>query len=267
MQIFLIGCGNMGCAIVSGMLRSNNFKADQITAVLPRHSVDFSKVSQTLQINVIDNIPKNAKADIVVFAVKPQILNEILPLYQNTISESTLLVSICAGKTLKYFSQYFPKNKIVRTMPNLNAIAGLGSTVGISNTKLSIEQNDAVEKIFRSIGSFTWIDDEKLIDPVTAISGSGPAYYFLFTELIAQAGEKLGLPKKLAEQLAQETFIGAGAILASGNKTPKEFREAVTSPKGTTAAALDTFNSDAQLQKIIEAATQAATDRAKDLAS
>jgi pyrroline-5-carboxylate reductase len=267
MQIFLIGCGNMGGAIVSGMLRSKNFQVEQITAVLPLHSFDYTKVSESLKIKVIDNLPKDAKADIIIFAVKPQILNEILPTYQNLISESTLLVSICAGKTLKYFAQYFPKNKIVRTMPNLNAIAGAGSTVGVANTELSAEQNKAVEQIFKSIGSYTWIEDEKLIDPVTAISGSGPAYYFLFTELLAHAGEKLGLPKHLAEQLAQETFIGSGAILASGTKAPKEWREAVTSPKGTTAAALDTFNSDNILQKIIEDATNAASNRAKELAS
>lgn len=266
MQIFLIGCGNMGGAIVSGMLRSKNFQVEQITAVLPLHSLDYTKVSESLKIKVIDNFPLGAKADIVIFAVKPQILNEILPTYQKLISESTLLLSICAGKTLKYFSQYFPNNKIVRTMPNLNAVVGLGSTVGIVNAKLTAEQIDAVEKIFKSIGSYTWIDDENLIDPVTAISGSGPAYYFLFTELLAQAGEKLGLPKELAQQLSQETFVGAGAILASGNKTPKEWREAVTSPKGTTAAALDTFNSENRLQKIIDEATTAASSRAKELA-
>ncbi len=266
MQIFLIGCGNMGGAIVSGMLKSKNFKVEQITAVLPRHSVDFSKVSQTYKINVIDNLPVEVKADIIIFAVKPQILDEILPAYQKLISEDTLLLSICAGKTLKYFSQYFPKNKIVRTMPNLNAVVGLGSSVGIANAKLTTEQIDVVEKIFKSTGSYTWISDENLIDAVTAISGSGPAYYFLFTELLAQAGEKLGLPQELAQQLAQETFVGSGAILASGNKTPKEWREAVTSPKGTTAAALDTFNSEKRLQIIIENATRSATNRAKELA-
>ncbi len=267
MQIFLIGCGNMGGAIVSGMLKSQNFQVEQITAVLPRHSVDYSKVSPNLQIKVIEEFPQNAKADVLIFAVKPQILAEILPEYQNKISPNTLIVSICAGKTIKFFSDYFPHNKIIRTMPNLNAMALKGSTVGIANAEISEIQKSTVEKIFNSIGSFTWIEDERLIDPVTAISGSGPAYYFLFTELLAIAGEKLGLPKHLAEQLAQETFIGSGAILASGNKTPKELREAVTSPKGTTAAALDTFNSDHILQKIIEDATHAASMRAKELSS
>ncbi len=267
MQIFLIGCGNMGSAIVSGMLRSKNFQVEQITAVLPLHSFDYTKVSESLQIKVIDNFPENTQADVLIFAVKPQILSEILPEYQKKISQDTLIVSICAGKTIKYFSDYFPHNKIIRTMPNLNAMALKGSTVGIANTEISEIQKSTVEKIFRSIGSYTWIEDERIIDPVTAISGSGPAYYFLFTELLAIAGEKLGLPKQLAEQLARETFVGSGAILASGNKTPKELREAVTSPKGTTEAALDIFNSDHVLQKIIEDATHAASNRAKELAS
>jgi pyrroline-5-carboxylate reductase len=266
MQIFFVGCGNMGGAIVSGMLESKNFKANQITAVLPSHSQDFLKLSQNFHINLKTEYEKDEIADIVIFAVKPQTLDEIIPEYAPLISKNSTIVSICAGKTIQYFSKYFLDHEIVRTMPNLNAMVGKGSTVGYSNKEITKEKKEVIEKIFGSIGSFTWVNDENIIDPVTAISGSGPAYYFLFTELLAKAGEEIGLPKELAMKLARETFIGSAAVLEKSEQRIEDLRQAVTSPNGTTEAALKTFISNEELSKLILQAAKAASDRAKELA-
>lgn len=267
MNIVFIGCGNMGGAIVSGMLESKNFQANQITAVLPNDSPDISRLTAKFNINVKTEYPKTEKVDAVVVAVKPQILDDIMPEYSAKIHQDTLVISICAGKTIEYFSRFLEPHAIVRTMPNLNGMVGYGSTVGCVNKAIYSDKKKIVEDIFNSVGSYTWVNDEKLIDPVTAISGSGPAYYFLFTELLAQAGEKLGLPSDLAQKLARETFIGAGAVLKSNDEPPSELRKSVTSPGGTTEAALKTFTSNSDLKKLIEDATFAAKKRGEELSS
>lgn len=256
----------MGSAIVSGMLKSHDFKVEQISTVLPSLSPDTIKIQNSLKIRIYNDLPKNKDFDIVVFAVKPQTLPSILPVYKDALkSKKPLIVSIVAGKDIKYFQEFFPHQKIVRTMPNLNAMYGKGSTLGMCNQELSSEEKGVVEKIFNSIGHFYWTDDESHMNAVTAISGSGPAYFFAFTEFLTKAAEKIGLPAELAKNLAEETFIGAAEVLSKSKKSPTELREAVTSKGGTTAAALDTFNKNSSLEKLVFDSVTAAKNRAREL--
>jgi pyrroline-5-carboxylate reductase len=268
MSILFVGCGNMGGALVSGMLQSGLFSKDNISTAIPENSPDIEKIKAAYNIKIYHSFPESEKVSAIVFAVKPQILDEVIKNYQAaTKSKDTIIISIVAGKQIRYFSKYFPKNKIIRTMPNLNAAVKLGSTVGISNTSLTKSEQNLVENIFKNIGSFYWIDNEEQIDAVTAISGSGPAYYFLFTELLAKSAEDLGLPRDLAINLAIETLHGSGAM-AQHNRhiSLEELRESVTSKGGTTFAALTEFNKDNRLKNIISEATKAAANRAKELA-
>lgn len=266
MNIVFIGCGNMGSAIVSGMLQSHDFSAEQISAVLPSLSPDILKIQDTLKIRVYSRLPKNKEFDIIIFAVKPQTLHTILPIYQEELKgQKPLIISIAAGIDLRAFEEFFPIQKIIRTMPNLNAMVGKGSTIGFSNTELLPEEKEVVEKIFKAIGNYYWADEESQLDAVTAISGSGPAYFFAFTKYLYEAALKLGLPEEIAKNISQETFIGAAEVLAKSGKSPTELMEAVTSKGGTTAAALDTFNKDNALKTLLEDATKAAKNRAAEL--
>lgn len=266
MNIIFVGCGNMGSAIVSGMLKSPDFNAEQISTVLPPLSPDILKVQNSLKIRIYNELPKNKDFDIIFFAVKPQTLPSILPIYKEALrGKRAIIISIVAGKSAAYFREFFPNAKIVRTMPNLNAMYGKGSTVGIYDKALTSNEKETIEKIFTSIGHFYWSEDESVMDAVTAISGSGPAYYFAFTEYLTAAAEKIGIPKALAKNLAEETFIGAAEVLSKANKSPAELRAAVTSKGGTTEAALESFNKEDAFSKLIQNAVTSAKNRAKEL--
>lgn len=255
----------MGSSIVDGMLKSKRFEANQLKVILPSHSPDSQKVQNLFKVQVFSEIPPSIVPSAILFAVKPQTFPEIISYYSNALSPETLIISIAAGKSISYFKKYFPNNKIVRTMPNLNAMVGYGSTVGVASDELSDIQVQLVENIFTSVGSFTWVKDENLIDPVTAISGSGPAYYYLFTELLETAALELGLPAELAQKLARETFIGSAHTLEKSDQKVAELRKAVTSPGGTTEAALKTFSDKNALSELIKKATKAAADRGREL--
>jgi len=265
MNILFVGCGNMGSAIVSGMLDSKKFTSNEITALLPEENNDAKELVSKFNISIIHELVSNNDVDVLIFAVKPQILDEIMSEYAGKISPNALIISICAGKTVSYFEKHFPHNNIVRTMPNLNSMIQKGSTVGIANNKLPENHKNIVESIFESVGSYTWLDDEDLVDIVASISGSGPAYFFLFTELLAKAGIKHGLGEDLANKLAIETFIGAAATLEQSGELPSDLREAVTSKGGTTAAALGVFNDSDVLGELIKSATKEAVAKAKIL--
>ncbi|MFI4984168.1 MAG: pyrroline-5-carboxylate reductase [Rickettsiales bacterium] len=265
MPLFFVGCGHMGGSIVDGMLKSKRFETEQIKVILPFHSPDSKKVQTRYNIQVFSEIPKAVVPRAVIFAVKPQTFPEIIPYYSSVLPKSTLIISIAAGKSISFFKKHFPKNKIVRTMPNLNAMVGYGSAVGVTQDELDSSQRQLVENIFGSVGSFSWVDDESLIDAVTAISGSGPAYYFLFTELLEKAAIGLGLPAGLAKNLARETFIGSAHTLENSDQAVADLRAAVTSKGGTTEAAMEVLSEP--LKILIEKATIAATKRGKDLGS
>ncbi len=266
MQILFVGCGNMGGAIVSGMLQSCNFAKDEISAILPLHSPDMYKTEKRFGIKVYNSFPSERNFDAILFAVKPQTFYEILPSYREALTGvNTLVISIAAGKTTKYLASFFSTQPIVRVMPNINALVGKSVSVAYSNKPLSSEQNELVQKIFTSVGTLNFVKDENILNAVTAVSGSGPAYFFQFVEYMIDAAIQLGLDDKLSHALATETFIGSAKLLENEKVSLAELRAYVTSPGGTTAAALQVFNENDKLKALAEAALKAACKRATEL--
>lgn len=266
MQILFVGCGNMGGAIVSGMLQSCNFAKDEISAILPLHSPDIYKTEKRFGIKVYDSFPSERNFDAILFAIKPQTFYEILPSYVTALTGvKTLIISIAAGKTTKYLASFFSDQTIVRVMPNINALVGESVSVAYTNKPLTPNQDELIQRIFTSVGTLNFVENENILDAVTAISGSGPAYFFQFVEHLIDAAKKLGLNEKLAQTLAIETFIGSAKLLKNKKVSLAELCAYVTSPGGTTAAALQIFNKNDQLKSLTEAALKAACTRAAEL--
>jgi pyrroline-5-carboxylate reductase len=266
MRILFIGCGSMGGAIVSGMLRSCNFEKGEIFTILPNGSHNIGKIEKSFGIKVFTQYPKGEKFDAIVFAVKPQTLYEILPYYKTNITDSsTLILSIAAGKKISFFSGFFNEHLIVRLMPNLAATVNKAVTVACSSGALNEAQKALVDKIFTSIGNLYYVNDENLLDVVTAISGSGPAYLFNMAEHLKSSAIQHGLDSELASHLVCETFIGAAKLLENGGKDLEELRQAVSSKGGTTEAGLKVFNSRHKFENLINKAIIAAVDRSRKI--
>jgi pyrroline-5-carboxylate reductase len=265
-KILFIGCGNMGSAIVKSMLISPYFARENIEVVLPNDSPHYKMVLEELKLKVHESYPLGAVYDAILFAVKPQILPEILPYYQNFIAGlPTMVVSIAAGKTIGYFEKFFPNLPIIRVMPNINILAGRGAAAAVHNSKTNPLQLELIEHIFAKSGYFTWLEDESLIDVVVATSGSSPAYYFLFTEFLARLGSEHGLAPDVSLKLAEEAFIGSALIKSESGKPLADLRSMVTSAKGTTYAALQAFENDDKLYKVLKSAFEAAIKRSQEL--
>ena len=209
-------------------------------------------------------IPADFKPDVVVLAVKPQVMDDVAPAYARY-AEATF-VSIAAGKTLGYFQQKLGADAaIVRVMPNLPASIGRGISVAVANKRVSGRGRDLAEMLLAACGEVAWVEDEALLDPVTALSGGGPAYVFLLAELLAEAGVAAGLPKALAQRLARVTVAGSGELIAQSSEDVATLRENVTSKGGTTFEALKIMMAADGLQPIVTRAVAAATRRSKEL--
>lgn len=209
-------------------------------------------------------IPATFHPGIIVFAVKPQVLKDIAPDYRG-FADSAFFLSIAAGKPILFFEQHLGETAvIVRCMPNLPASIGKGITVACANAHATDIQKQQAEKLMQAVGDVLWVKDEKLLDPITALSGSGPAYVFFLIELLTQAGIDIGLPTSIAEILARKTVIGSAALAAETNLSAATLRENVTSPGGTTEAALKVLM-DGRAQKIFSSALRDALKRAQDL--
>lgn len=267
MKILFIGCGNMGGTIIEGILQTKQFSSNEISVILPPNSLSRKKVEEKFNVSVYHEFPK-INFDVIIFAVKPQTLSKIALEYQAFLksAQNTLIISIAAGKTIAFLKEHFPLLPVVRVMPNLNALSRYGSSVGCASEELAVEQVNIVERMFKNIGSYTWVE-EGFIDAITAVSGSGPAYYFLFTECIMRAANELGVEKNLAAKLATETFIGSAMVAKDSPLDIAKLRQAVTSLGGTTEAALAVFDAEEKLFKLVKAAATAAAERAKELAN
>ena len=206
-------------------------------------------------------------ADAVVFAIKPQIVDAALPSYRRWARPGTLFLSIVAGKTLAGLARHLGTAAIVRTMPNTPAAIGRGITVACANPFVTFGQRQLCERLLAAIGESVWVEDEALIDAVTAVSGSGPAYVFLLIEALARAGEAEGLPAELALRLARSTVAGSGELARLSEESPSRLRENVTSPGGTTRAGLDVLMAADGLAPLIGRAVAAAAARSRELAS
>jgi pyrroline-5-carboxylate reductase len=202
----------------------------------------------------------------VVIAVKPQVADEALPALVTFVGGTTVVVSIMAGRTLQFLADSLPRAALVRAMPNTPAAIGRGITVAVANARVSDEQRALVDALLSAVGAVEWIADEALMDAVTALSGSGPAYVFLLAEAMAHGGTAAGLPPVLAATLARVTVAGAGELLHRSPLDPATLRQNVTSPGGTTAAALEVLMGEGGLERLMSEAIAAATKRSRDLA-
>jgi len=214
-----------------------------------------------------DALPSERAAEAVVFAVKPQVVDAVLPSYRRWARERMLFLSIVAGKTLGGLARHLGAAAIVRTMPNTPAAIGRGITVACANPLVTFAQRRLCERLLAAIGESAWVDDEGHLDAVTAVSGSGPAYVFLLIEALARAGEAEGLPSELAARLALSTVAGSGELARISAESPAQLRENVTSPGGTTRAALDVLMTADGLEALIERAVAAAAARSRELAN
>jgi pyrroline-5-carboxylate reductase len=205
--------------------------------------------------------------DTIVLAVKPQIAAEVMPQVASLMSPSTVVVSIMAGRTIAFLSDALPRDAaVIRAMPNTPAAVGRGITVAVTNSRVTPAQRQLADALLMATGAVEWIGDEALMDAVTAVSGSGPAYVFLLTESLARAGEKVGLPAELAARLARATVAGSGELLYRSSVDAAILRRNVTSPGGTTAAALDVLMAPDGLDPLMARAVAAATRRGRALA-
>ncbi len=210
-------------------------------------------------------IPPGFVPEAVILAVKPQMAAEALPAYARFAGHA-VYISIMAGKTIHAVGAMLGvKAAIVRAMPNTPAAVRQGVTVAVSSPHVSPRQRELAQDLLAATGAFAWVEDEDLLDPVTAISGGGPAYVFLLTELLEQAGLDQGLPPSLARTLARQTVIGSAALLAASDEDAAKLRVAVTSSKGTTERALAVLRADDAWPKTFRDAIQAATERSREL--
>jgi pyrroline-5-carboxylate reductase len=198
--------------------------------------------------------------------VKPQTAPDALPLLAALIDQKTLVVSIMAGRTIGFLEQHLPNAAIVRAMPNTPAAIGRGITVAVGNHRVKTSARKLAHGLLAATGSVEWVNDEALMDAVTAVSGSGPAYVFLLAEAMAEAGVAAGLPAALAEKLARETVAGSGELMHRSPLSAATLRQNVTSPGGTTAAALEVLMGQGGVAPLMTKAVAAATKRGKDLA-
>ena len=263
--IVLVGAGKMGSALLDGWV-ARGLDPAKIVVIEPQPSLQVARYSASgLQIN-----PDNEKlpAAVVVMAVKPQSAAALMPSLNRFIAPGTVVVSIMAGKTLAFLQGALPEGTaIVRSMPNTPAAIGRGITVAVPNAVVTQAQRDAADALLAAAGAVEWVADEKLMDAVTAVSGSGPAYVFLLAEALAKAGAEAGLPPDLAAKLARVTVAGSGELLHLSSEDAATLRKNVTSPGGTTAAALEVLMASEGLDPLMKKAIAAATKRSQELGS
>jgi len=261
--MWMIGCGHMGGAIARGIL--NRSAVSSLNIIKPTALPD-DLASRAAYYSTIDDASGLDQAQICMLAVKPQKLDGVCEALAPCLPESCLVLSVAAGKTLGGIAKHFPAAQpVIRIMPNTPAAIGKGASVLCANEAASAGHKDMAAHIMQSCGTVEWLDDERLMNAVTGVSGSGPAYLFYFIEALENAGRAAGLPGDLAAALARQTIIGAAALAEDqADITPATLRENVTSPGGTTAAALDILMKGT-LEDLIKDAVQAAAKRGEEL--
>lgn len=265
--VVLVGAGKMGGAMLEGWLK---------LGLPPKHTVVLDpnlrpEVAQDLSAKGARPNPdfsEIAAPAVIVLAVKPQVAPVVLATIRALVAPGTLVVSIMAGRTLDFISEALPHGTaVVRTIPNTPAAIGQGITVAVPNAQVTAEERALTDALLSTLGPVEWVSDEDLIDVATAVSGSGPAYVFLLAEALAAAGTAAGLPADLAERLARATVAGSGALMVQSGIAAGTLRENVTSPAGTTAAALQVLMDETRgFGPLLTEAVAAATRRSKELA-
>ena len=265
--VVLVGCGNMGYAMLGGWIASGRLSAAETIVVEPSDAL--RERAAGLGVDTVADatgIPQGAEPRLVVFAVKPQVIRDVVPAYARFKETGATYLSIAAGAGIATFESILGADAaVIRCMPNTPASIGRGMMVTVSNANVDAGTDDLVRDLLASSGEVATIDSEELMDAVTAVSGSGPAYVFHFIECLIAAAEKAGLPTETAKLLAMQTVFGAASLAAESKEEPGELRRQVTSPNGTTAAALDVLMGEDRLKTLVTEAVEAARVRSIEL--
>lgn len=264
--LLLAGAGRMGGAILARLL-AQGLDPKLVIVQDPDPPAASADLLADRAIDVLPFIDElSSPPAVILLAVKPQLADVVLPPLAKLAGPDTLFLSIAAGRQIKGLAAHLPERApLVRAMPNTPAAIGRGITVAVANAHVTPQQKALAGELLAAAGEVVWVGDESLLDPATAVSGSGPAYVFLLAECLAEAGRAAGLGADLAERLARATVTGAAALLAQSDLSAAALRQNVTSPGGTTAAALDILGGPEGLQKLMTAAVAAATRRGRDL--
>lgn len=262
--ITFIGGGNMGRALIGGLI-AGGAKARDIHVADPSEDQRRS-LSSELGVTVHeDNVAAARAADVLVVAVKPQVMDEVLASVAEAVDGNTLVISVAAGMPIERISRGLGgHDRIVRAMPNTPALYQAGMTGLAASDGVNDTDRERATQVLEAAGEVAWVDDEDLMDVVTAVSGSGPAYFFALVEQLTAAGTRAGLPEQTAAKLARQTCFGAGVVLSKSELSAGELRERVTSPGGTTAAALASLSGN-DFDRVIDEAVQAAVKRGREL--
>lgn len=266
-SVCLVGAGKMGAALLRGWLKAE--MGAVFTVLDPAPSDDMGKLGGEGKINLnpdLTNLRERAP-DFLVLAVKPQSMGEVIRPLAFLGGGRTCILSIAAGRSIASFQDVFgSETPIIRAMPNTPASIGLGISVAVANARVGPSDKERADSLLAAVGEVAWVDRESHLDAVTAVSGSGPAYVFYLIECLANAGADVGLDKDLALRLAIETVHGAGHMAKLAPDDVAQLRENVTSPGGTTAAALDILMGEGGLSGLMRKAVRAAHQRSKELA-
>jgi pyrroline-5-carboxylate reductase len=261
--IVLVGAGKMGGAMLAGWARTP--PEAPVIIVDPKVSDEVAAIAAQMGATLAAAPPADTLAGLLIVAVKPQMMGAVLPALAAMRDGETAVVSVAAGITIAALEAALGEGPVVRTIPNTPAQIGRGVTVAVANAAVTEAQKQAATGLLGAIGMVEWVDDEALIDAATAVSGSGPAYVFHVVECMAEAGRRVGLPADLAMRIARGTVAGAGALLDSTETDAATLRQNVTSPGGTTAAALGVLMGDEAMQTLFADAIAAASNRAREL--
>ena len=264
-KIGFIGGGNMASSLISGLIASGHSPQDLWVSDINQDALKI--LAKNHDVNTSTNNDEIINAvDVVVLAVKPQILSTVAKNATASIQQKQpLVVSIAAGISQQSLSQWLGNNiAIVRCMPNTPALVLTGATALHANAQVTVEQHDLAENIMRSVGIALWVNDESELDVVTAVSGSGPAYYFLLMEAMEKAAIEMGMNEVTARLLVQQTALGAAKIALESSESPEQLRKRVTSPGGTTQQALETFE-EGGFTALVSKALHAARDRSIEM--
>ncbi len=267
LRIAFVGAGNMATSLIGGLcaqgvpatnLCASNRSPEKLAQLASQHGIH----------TYTDNCAAVAGADIVVLAVKPQVMQVVCQELAPHVPQQALVVSIAAGISCASLQRWLhngPPRAIVRCMPNTPSLLGLGASGLYANAAVNPAQRQQAEQLLKAVGLALWLDEESLLDAVTAVSGSGPAYFFLLMEAMSAAGEQLGLPPAVAAQLTLQTALGAAQMACTSGESAAQLRRRVTSPNGTTEAALQTFQAGG-FAPLVQRALSAAAARSAELA-
>ena len=257
----LVGCGSMGSALLRGWIKAG---LSQATIITP-HQDSVAPFRKEIQVNWYESA-QDLSCDVLIFAVKPEVLEEVLIQYRPFMRPNMLVVSVVTGKKIGFYQEQLGGDvPFLRVMPNLPVAFGQGMTVAMAANTLDKQHIKIADQLFSSIGELAWINDESLFDGVTAVSGCGPAYIYLLVESLIAAGQQVGLSKELAEKSARQTMIGAGVLLAQLSESAQTLKHKVTSPGGATEAALKVLEPD--FQDLMSQAVASAAKRSRELST